>query len=878
MDYKPQKLVATATQAISYYTTKTFDRSLSKAIRDGGQNRKKADKVRIVLGSLRDLDPFASISPTNHGETRISNAVKYDLGDGWRLVTQQHEKACVFLFVGDHEDVDKWLDGQKGLQFAVRDARAVVVPGAGEEISHRGWHRADHHDKPLADRLDQEAMDHALRDVTRSVARRLEALDARSSTKELEAILSDVPEPTRQFVYSVFNLLLAGNYDGAQDQVDLSLGRISSLEKVDESELLEIKDGEDIRRLRLGSKEYEDWLTSFEKRSSWQEWFLYLHPEQEKVVQANYPGVSQLSGVSGAGKTCVAVRRALRLAEGEGSRVLLLTLNRSLAGLLTQLVESSCINEDVRGRIEVTSFFELAQRLLHEFEPSNDLLYSDVTWKHDEHVDLIFREYYRQWLNNSTAKVLLPLHKSLTARGVNSETYVREEFDWIRSAVALDARKTYLDMERKGRKFGILSERRADILQGLAGWERKMRDIGVVDYLGLTAALSKHLPSIKARYTHILVDEAQDFGTTELSVVRQLVPVAPNDIFLCGDIAQTILPKHRNLVEAGITAVSRERIQKNYRNSREILKAAYEVLSKNLSEDMLDSEDLEILDPKFANFSGHVPMALAAETLEEEIAYARAYAQTSLLGGARTVCIAFAGFSARDVKAFAARCGATALDGAYDPSSDPLVFCDLEQTKGYEFDVLIILNCRDGVLPPHDAPEEEAYRASCKLYVAMTRAKRELVLSFHDKASPWIEEVSETIGADFWKEVEVLPEGIDQLVPECLPEIEPDKEYDDLGKSTGLQFVYSNAALKLSLEAQDKLIELVDGKGLRSAGIGMGGRRLRWQNMQTALADLRESRRSDNQFGPVVATEIRALAARLVISNEADRPILSLPS
>ncbi|GEC32159.1 hypothetical protein N181_19595 [Sinorhizobium fredii USDA 205] len=863
MDSIPPKAVANIAQSISYYTTKTFDRSLSKAIRDGGQCRKKADKVRVILGSLRDPDPFAGLSPTNHGESRIANAVKYDLGDGWRLVTQQYDKACIFLFVGDHEDVDKWLNGQKGLKVAVRDLRAVLVPGAGEEIIHTGWHRADHHDVALADRLDSEAMDHVFDGLPRSVARRLEALDARSTTKELEAILSEVAEPKREFVYSVFNLLLAGNYDGAQDRVDYGLGRISALEEVDDVELLEVKDGEDIRRLRLGSKEYEDWLSSFEKRSSWQEWFLYLHPEQEKVVQATYPGGAQLSGVSGAGKTCVAVRRALRLAETEGSRVLLLTLNRSLAGLLTQLVESSCVDEDVRRRVDVTSFFELAQRLLHEFEPENDRLYLDVTWKHDEHVDLIFREYYRQWLNNSTAKVLLPLHKSLTARGVNAETYIREEFDWIRSAVKPDDRKSYLTIERKGRKFGIVSDRRADVLDGLAGWERKMRDIGVVDYLGLTAALAKHLPSIKARYTSILVDEAQDFGTTELSVVRQLVQVGPNDIFLCGDVAQTILPKHRSLVEAGITSVSRERIQKNYRNSREILKAAYEVLRRNLSEDMLDSEDLEILDPKFANFSGHVPMALAAETLEEEIVYARTYAQTALDGGARTVCIAFAGFSARDVKVFAAKCGVTALDGAYDPSSDALVFCDLEQTKGYEFDVLIILNCRDGVLPPFDAPEEEAYRASCKLYVAMTRAKRELILSFHGKASPWIEEVSDTIGSDFWKEVEVLPDGIEQTVPECLPEMEPDKEYDDLGKLTGLQFVYSNAALKLSLEAQDKLIELVDGRGLRAAGSGGSGRRLRWPNIQSALADLQESRRSDVQFGPVVASEIRSIGERL---------------
>ncbi|MER9712748.1 UvrD-helicase domain-containing protein [Mesorhizobium sp. M0174] len=564
----------------------------------------------------------------------------------------------------------------------------------------------------------------------------------------------------------------------------------------------------------------------------------------------------QLSGVSGSGKTCVAVRRALRLAEAPDSRVLLLTLNRSLAGLLGQLVDAACTNDTVRGRIEVTSFFELAQRLLNQFEPHNDRHYVDVTWKSGEHVDLVFREYYRQWLNNDSAKVLLPLQKSMTARGVSGEAYLREEFDWIRSAVTPDSRSSYLSLERKGRKFPIAADRRSDILRGLDGWEQKMRDVGVVDYLGLTSALARHLKDIQPLYTNILVDEAQDFGTTEIRVIRRLVEPGSNDIFLCGDIAQTILPKHRSLPEAGVSSVTRERIQKNYRNSREILKAAYEVLSNNLNDEMFDSDDLEILDPQFANFSGSVPMALAAGTLEEEIAYARAYAATALQNDAKTVCVAFAGFSGRDVKGFAEKCGVTALDGAYDPSSDRLVFCDLEQTKGYEFDTLIILNCRNGVLPPHDAPEEEAYRASCKLYVAMTRAKRELILSFNGEASPWVAEVTDTIGTALWSEFEILDPALLQGIPELLPEIEPDREIDDVGKLTGLQFLYTAHGLSSSLEAQDKLIELVDGRGLRAAG---SLRRRKWQNMRSLITDLVESRRHDLQFGPNVAAELRRL-------------------
>jgi hypothetical protein len=271
---------------------------------------------------------------------------------------------------------------------------------------------------------------------------------------------------------------------------------------------------------------------------------------------------------------------------------------------------------------------------------------------------------------------------------VNGESYVRQEFDWIRSAVQPGARHQYLALERKGRKFPIAADRRTDLLAGLNGWEAKMRAVGVIDYLGLTSALAAHIDKIGYKYTNILVDEAQDFGTTELAIVRMLVPTGANDIFLCGDIAQTVLPKQRSVVEAGLVNITRERIRRNYRNSREILAAAYELLKANLHEELFESGDLEVLDPKFANFSGSAPVALAAETLEEEIAYARNYVATLLQMGTRNLCIAFAGFSSRDVREYALKCGITALDGAYDPNTDRLVFSDLEQTKGYEFDAL----------------------------------------------------------------------------------------------------------------------------------------------------------------------------------------------
>lgn len=843
---------------MQYFQLRDFDKSLNSAFQQGGQGQNAAKKVKAVLGNLAAPNPFEKIvTLTNHGESRIPHCLKYDLGNGWRLVTRQHKDGCVFLYVDSHDRVDLWLDERRGTDFAVDNGRIVPVGGRNIPMLDTG-RRPDH--QPIINLLDSQLADQLLADIPWGIAKRIEPLDASTREHELRDVCACIADAAQAAVlHEVFRLLLAGNVDGAEVVAKRHLGLLESVDDLDEERLMQVQDGPEVRRIRIGSPEYEKWLADFEKRAAWHEWFLFMHPDQERIVREDYPGPAQLSGVSGSGKTCVAVRRALRLAAATGGRVLLVTLNRSLAGLLHQLVEAAETDSDIKARIEVTSFFELSQRLLHRFEPGSEKLYVDVTWKLSEHVDEVFREYYRRWLNCHDAQVLLPLHISMNARGVNGETYLREEFDWVRSALGPDERLSYPDIYRRGRRFGILSGHRRDVLKGLEGWEAKMAFVGVTDYLGLTTALSQHLGAIQPEYAHVVVDEAQDFGTTELRILRKLVAEGPNDIFLCGDVAQTILPKHRELADAKIGAPTRVRLHQNYRNSREILRAAYEVLIKEINEDIVDNEDLEILDPRFANFSSELPLALCADSLEEEIAYARAYADGRLDQGARTACIAFAGFSQRDVSGFATKCGVPALHGGYEPNTDRLVFSDLEQTKGYEFDVLIIVQCTSRVLPPADAPEEERHRAACKLYVAMTRAKRELILSFHGAASPWLTTVDDYLATDLWSEIEELRPEYLIGTPEVLAEMQ-DPSLGDVLDLTGSQFVYTGHAIGLSLEAQNKLVELVDGRGAIRGG---SGQRIRWKNVGSLFGDLASNRLSDRTVGPVVAEELRGLRTRL---------------
>ena len=151
------------------------------------------------------------------------------------------------------------------------------------------------------------------------------------------------------------------------------------------------------------------------------------------------------------------------------------------------------------------------------------------------------------------------IHKILNSHGINAESYIREEFDWIRSAIPPSDRQLYLDIARTGRKFPLQNDIRQEILIGLSGWEKKMRDVGIVDYLGLANEVHSFIDKISPTYDHVLVDESQDFGTTELSIIHKITKSGINDLFLCGDIAQSVLPKKRSLSDANIKLIGGRR-------------------------------------------------------------------------------------------------------------------------------------------------------------------------------------------------------------------------------------------------------------------------------------------------------------------------------
>jgi hypothetical protein len=247
-----------------------------------------------------------------------------------------------------------------------------------------------------------------------------------------------------------------------------------------------------------------------------------------------------------------------------------------------------------------------------------------------------------------------------------------------------------------------------------------------------------------------------------------------------------------------------------------------------------------------------VPLLLIARSLSEEIACALRFAEETAATETKRLCIAMAGFSLREIQSFARRLGLPALDGTIGLGFGNVFLSDLEQTKGYEFDTICVLNCADGIIPDPNLPEEERFRQASRLYVAMTRAKRELILSSSGTPSAWLTEVLDPSQINLWADHVETTELSEIDCPVHLPELP--EATPEIGALTGREFLYTPYALGMSPERQERLDRLVSGSSLLREG-----RPVTWRNLSAAMSALDSQPAARRAFGEDSWTYFRLL-------------------
>ena len=249
----------------------------------------------------------------------------------------------------------------------------------------------------------------------------------------------------------------------------------------------------------------------------------------------------------------------------------------------------------------------------------------------------------------------------------------------------------------------------------------------------------------EGQYTALLIDEAHDFADAWLRIASRMVSPQTKSLLVLYDDAQSIYQAQRrsfNFASVGIEARGRTSILRlNYRNTAEVLALAMRCASSLLAADGRGLGDAgpddtpPLVQPASAGRRGPLPVLIQArdeheeaELIAERIATAQAagrpLADVAVLCRTRPLM--------RPIQAALQRRGIAVQSMAaeafrhFDWARDSVKLVTLHSAKGLEFGLVFVAGLQAMPLTQETLPE-----AMRLLYVAMTRATHELVLSAH---------------------------------------------------------------------------------------------------------------------------------------------------
>jgi hypothetical protein len=346
---------------------------------------------------------------------------------------------------------------------------------------------------------------------------------------------------------------------------------------------------------------------------------------------------------------------------------------------------------------------------------------------------------------------------------LDASKYLRDECMLVRSGLGLSERSKYLsaeDFPRIGRGSipQFLEKHRASLLQVILLFEEWMIHGAVLDIVELTLALTplwreiRELPA-EQRFRCLLVDEFQDLSNLDLRLLAHVPTNPENGLFLAGDSVQRILVKRLKLSEAGLAKgnfIPKE-IKKNYRNSRQILKAASLLANRYGEMAKSQGEEIDVLDPELAQRETNPPIALKTDNQITKAWELALECIESNKSAPWTVCIATAAPETISVGTILAqrpnKVEADELSGDCILKSDRMVVGTIHDLKGFEFRLVIIIGCERGMFPAEDVPHDEVWRDALRLYVAMTRGRDQVYLVYDREPSEFIEVMGDTLVA-----------------------------------------------------------------------------------------------------------------------------------
>lgn len=467
-------------------------------------------------------------------------------------------------------------------------------------------------------------------------------------------------------------------------------------------------------------------------------WRVFLHPQQERLVQVNTTGPYRVLGGAGTGKTVVAMHRARHLIRSifpeATDRVLFTTFNTNLAKDIRRSLGLLC-NAEEMDRITVRNIDGWA---------------SDYLTKVGRPTEPLSRQKQNDLWDEALA------YKDDTL-GLPDEFY-RREWDTVVQYQGITSAEEYMIARRIGAGTRLSRRQRVAVWPVFARYRELVSATGQVEYADALrmARMQLEAGNRPIRYVAVVIDEAQDMHPEAFRLARAILAppdeeLPPNSLFIVGDGHQRIYQNPVKLSDCGIPIVGRSRrLKLNYRTTEETRRFAAAVLSGETVDDLDGGADT--LKGYTSLLSGSEPIERMCKT-EADQADAIVAQVAEWLGAAAvdaidpvaasTVCIvARDGQRIERLKLLLNQRDLTvrALTRDGDPAENGVRIGTMHRVKGIEYDYMIVADADDLTVPSPAAFNREGLTETDRvivlrqerslLYVALTRARKAVMVSW----------------------------------------------------------------------------------------------------------------------------------------------------
>ena len=637
------------------------------------------------------LEPIAQFNDASMRTARID--------DNYRAVIGLIDDNAYLLYVGTHENAYNWGIRKKLVwNDHTQACQLVTVHQISETVVKTEESEAIY---PYADVLDEQWLKIGVPEELIPQVRLIKSLD------DLELLEEYLPTDAFENIY---NLLDGENIDDIIAEIEDGQAKENEdqlLSNNNKRRFVELTDDDALQRILDNDMD---------------KWQLFLHPSQQKLVDADYKGTMKVSGGAGTGKTVAALHRLKHLSGNPEAKILFTTYTRTLRENLEELVKKMGIN---RSRCTLSNIDQVLIETARQYNIKDG--YKILDYSGDEESLKLWREVLETEVTEFDEKFLYDEYIDVIVYFGNTDV------------------KSYMMQQRVGRTKALSRKQRIEIWKLVEKYIELKQERRVVDRLELFNETTRYLNDNNIRpYTNVIADEFQDFSNPELKFLRALVAEGRNDLFLTGDPMQRIYSGRKiNFGAAGINVrgVRSRRLKINYRTTEPIKKVAVSVIKGITFEDM-DGGTESMNGYVSLIHGGEKPIYKIVGNATDEVTQTAEWVNECINNqiNANDICIAAPSMGLmKELQSYLHTNGiaykvlkGTSKQGA----SNGISLCTLHSLKGLEFKVVVLIGINERNIPSKvtegypftgmDALDKKEFLSSKRslLYVAITRARQ----------------------------------------------------------------------------------------------------------------------------------------------------------